>query len=96
MNTTPTCPKCRRAQYFTCSNPDCVCAKRVPKGKLTQISTKDGNGLVCPYCGYTAGFDYWEERGIQSLLRYEGAKSFCELYEKRRTANRPGSIGSAN
>ena len=92
MSKIPTCPKCRRAQYFTCGIPGCVCAKHVPKGKLTQIPTSDGGGLICPYCGYAASMDYWEERGIQSLLRYEGVKSFGELDEKRRAANLAGSI----
>ena len=90
MNKTPTCPKCGRAQYFTCGNPSCVCAQRVPKGKMPQI-IGDGDRLACPYCGYTASIDYWEERGIDMLLKYAGVKSFWELFEKRRAGNLAGS-----
>lgn len=90
MNKTPACQKCRRAQYFVCSNINCTCRKAVPKGKLYQIESYGQDLLSCPYCGYTASFDYWEERDIQSLLRYKGVKSFSELDEKRRTANLAG------
>jgi aspartate carbamoyltransferase regulatory subunit len=61
------CPKCRKTQYFVCSNPACPCHERVPKGKKSQIVTKDGNCLICPYCGDTRSFDYWEERAMKDI-----------------------------
>ena len=82
MNNSPCkCPKCRRAQYAVCSNPDCVCHKRVPKGKLTQIDTPDGNHLSCPYCGFTESYSYWEVREVETLLKNNGVHSFGELFE---------------
>ena len=77
------CPKCRREQYFVCGNPTCVCQKSVPKGKRTQV-IMDGDLLACPYCGFTANIDYWEERSIRAMLKAEGVKSFAELAVNQR------------
>ena len=63
------CPKCRRKQYFTCNNPDCVCQK-IPKGKKSQIHLKY-DGLRCPYCGFAEHIDYWEERDILWAMKHE-------------------------
>jgi aspartate carbamoyltransferase regulatory subunit len=62
------CPKCRREQYFVCTNPKCVCHDRVPKGKLPQIWV-DHEALKCPYCGRVEHIDYWEERDMAEATR---------------------------
>jgi len=68
------CPKCRRVQYYVCGNEECVCAKRVPKGKMPQIS--DGNdGISCPYCGFITHIDYWEERSMQDAYKKDIANA---------------------
>ena len=66
-----TCPKCRRVQYFTCGNKDCVCWKRVPKGKKPQRYGRH-DALICPYCGFSAHIDYWFEREMEAA-RKDGA-----------------------
>jgi hypothetical protein len=60
------CPKCRRKQYYTCSNPECTCQKSVPKNAKPLVHLEH-DGLACPYCGHTAHMDYWEERAMQEL-----------------------------
>lgn len=55
------CPKCRRNQYWVCGNKDCVCYKQVPRGAKPQINLKN-DVVKCPYCGFKAHMDYWEER----------------------------------
>lgn len=62
------CPKCRRVQYFTCGDKTCVCHKRIPKNKKPQIHLKH-DGLKCPYCGFVAHIDYWEERDMEQAER---------------------------
>lgn len=80
------CPKCKRIQYAPhCGNPDCKPCDSVkpPEGNKYQIYTADGEGLTCPYCGFTESVSYWETRWIESYLRSEGVHSFAELKEKR-------------
>jgi hypothetical protein len=76
-----TCPKCRRRQYITCSNRECVCWQRVPKGKRTQRTVKP-DGLACPYCGFVAHIDYWEDREVEAVLKAAGVSSLTELVER--------------
>jgi len=57
----PRCPKCRRVQYWTCSNPACVCVLSVPPGKRAQVDLGH-DAFACPYCGFAAHLDYWMER----------------------------------
>jgi len=64
-----TCPKCRRVQYFVCSNKKCVCWARVPKGKEPQRFNRDGETISCPYCGFRAHSDYWETREMEIVLK---------------------------
>lgn len=81
-----TCPKCRRVQYPPhCGNKGCVhCEENIPpRGKKRQTWTEDGNGISCPYCGFTAEGSYWDDRDICALFKSEGVKSFSELREKR-------------
>jgi hypothetical protein len=59
-----TCPKCRRIQYFVCSDKNCVCWQRIPTGKKPQVSGKHDT-LKCPYCGYTNNIDFWFERNAK-------------------------------
>lgn len=56
------CPKCGREQHFRCGNPACVCNKPLGAGQAYQIPTDDGEGLSCPYCGFTECGSYWEAR----------------------------------
>jgi uncharacterized Zn finger protein (UPF0148 family) len=63
-----TCPKCRRVQYFCCSNKKCFCWKTVPKGKKPQRFNKDGETISCPYCGFKAHGDYWETRDMEAAM----------------------------
>lgn len=81
-----TCPKCRRVQYAPhCGDRDCFhCeSEKPPKGNKYQVWTADGEGLSCPYCGFTAGGSYWEDRDIHGFLKSEGVGSFAELSAKR-------------
>jgi hypothetical protein len=73
------CPKCRKALYPVCGNPDCVCQARVPKGKMAMINCDDGESETCPYCGFTAHMDYWEDRSIEQFLKKNHVTSFSEL-----------------
>jgi aspartate carbamoyltransferase regulatory subunit len=52
--------------YFVCGNKQCVCRKKVPKGKKPQMFNKDGNTMSCPYCGFTQLGDYWETRDMEA------------------------------
>lgn len=63
-----TCPNCGLEQYYVCDNPKCVCRERVPKGALPQTHL-EYDVLACPYCGFEAHYDFWEEleyKGIQN------------------------------
>ena len=62
------CPKCRRVQYFVCGDKQCVCHKRIQKGKRPQKVLKH-DAVQCPYCGFTAHMDYWGEREMQFYHR---------------------------
>ena len=66
------CPKCRRKQYFQCSNPTCP-DKNIPKNAKPQVWL-DHDGLACPYCGFAAHAVYWEERSMQELDRMRRAE----------------------
>lgn len=54
------CPECKEEQYYVCSNKDCKCWPSVPEGRLVQIPLEI-DGLACPYCGFSAHMDFWEE-----------------------------------
>lgn len=89
MSESATCPKCRRVQYFVCSNRACVCWRRIPRGKKPQRFMRDGERIACPYCRFKAHADYWEERSIQCFFRSLGVSSFREaepIMEARRLA----------
>ena len=60
----PTCPRCRRVQYYTCGRETCTCFTSLPKGKKHQVHL-DHDGVACPYCGFAAHHDYWEERSMR-------------------------------
>lgn len=62
------CPKCGREQHFRCGDPTCVCNRPLPKGQQYQIYTDDGEGLSCPYCGFTRSGCYWEDREVTYCL----------------------------
>ena len=57
------CPQCDMVQHYVCSDPACACRTEVPEGALTQIVQPD-DVLACPYCGFRAHIDYWEERSM--------------------------------
>ena len=61
-----TCPKCRRKQYFTCGRKDCTCYTGLPKGKKHQIYLGN-DALACPYCGFGAHINFWEERDMRDV-----------------------------
>jgi hypothetical protein len=67
------CPKCRRKQYWWCSNPECVCHK-IPAGTLPQVQ-HDDDSTSCPYCGFRAHMDFWEERSMKELDRMRRAEA---------------------
>lgn len=57
------CPQCDMVQHYVCSNKFCLCREWVPEGALTQV-VLDDDVLACPYCGFRAHMDYWEERSM--------------------------------
>lgn len=59
------CPKCRRKQYYQCGNPDCR-DKDIPANAKPQVHLPP-DGLACPYCGFSAHADYWEDREYREL-----------------------------
>jgi hypothetical protein len=61
-----TCPKCRRVQYFVCSNRKCSCWQKVPRGLRPQRWARDGECVCCAYCGFKAHIDYWFERDMKN------------------------------
>lgn len=76
------CPKCRKTLYSTCGNPECVCAKSVPPGKLVMLWDDTGNLQICPHCGYTNDASFWEDRYCDEFKNKHGVKGFVELKEK--------------
>lgn len=58
------CPRCLRVQHLVCGNKECACWTRIPKGKLPQRWVPKRDALTCPYCGFTAHVDYWEDREL--------------------------------
>jgi hypothetical protein len=83
-----TCPKCRRVQYTPhCGNADCNhCNDGTPPAGKKRQTWVGGYHIACPYCGFVAPADYWEDRDITSFLKSENVKSFGELHEKRQNA----------
>jgi len=80
-----TCPKCHKVQHNPhCGNKDCrICDEhKPPEGELYQVWTKDGNGLKCPYCGFTKEASWWEDAYVEGFLKANNVSSFTELYEK--------------
>ena len=61
------CPKCRRKQFYVCGDPACTDKNfrrdLKPQRKLAH------DALACPYCGFTAHMDFWEERAMEDAFR---------------------------
>ena len=57
--------------YPVCGNPDCVCAKRIPKGNLPMINDEEKDTETCPYCGYSNHIEYWDNRSLQQALKID-------------------------
>ena len=51
-------PFCAQVQHYQCTDKSCDCQK-IPAGELGQLWTDDGEGLICPYCGFSASMDFW-------------------------------------
>lgn len=77
------CPKCGKKQCYVCGNPECVCAKQLPEGALPQVYIID-DILACPYCGFEAHIDYWEEREMEEWDKEMKARFVIvqEFYDK--------------
>jgi hypothetical protein len=81
------CPNCGMVQHSPhCGNSDCrPCNDSIPpEGELYQTWTDDGEGISCPYCGFTAGGSFWEDLEIKALCKSYGVNSLTELNDKRR------------
>lgn len=63
------CPQCARPAHVVCSKPSCTCYKRVPTGELPLIVDHENDTEQCPYCGFTAHVDTWEEIDMKQLDR---------------------------